>query len=226
MNSIVKLPGWYPPAELNEARARILNWGRSLGEHVYLIGQELMWIKQKVGHGGFSSWLSENIWFSERTAQRFMTFARKCCNEGALLEYHPGKNDIMSDSLIDANKLLRMPRAYELLKEWKKEPNPYLQDLPNIDIRALMGEIHELQRRAEKADDVQELIPIIDRLGTIYNEATEYKVRTEYQLGKILISIPEDRRDGLVELVNAPEHTRDQLIIESIAKNLAKTQSW
>ena len=81
----------------------------------------------------------------------------------------------------------------------------------------MMLEVHDLDRQTKETDDVQELKRIIDRLGTIYNEATEYKVRTEYQLGKILISIPEYQRDGLIALVNLPKHIRDQLFVDRIA---------
>jgi hypothetical protein len=62
-----------------------------LHEHAYLLGKNLIWAKEDVGHGNFLNWVETNLWFGERTAYHFMAFAKKCNRQGYLLEYHPGK---------------------------------------------------------------------------------------------------------------------------------------
>ena len=60
-------------------------------EHAYLVGKELMWVKEKVRHGNFLPWVEKNLWFQRATAVHFMRFAEKCDKAGKLLAYHPNK---------------------------------------------------------------------------------------------------------------------------------------
>jgi DUF3102 family protein len=89
MSDLVKLPSWSEPESLDDAKSAIMNLGRSLSEYAYLIGKHLVWIKERVGHGKFLPWVKENLWFSEDTAERMMSFARRCQKAGDLVEYHP-----------------------------------------------------------------------------------------------------------------------------------------
>ena len=59
---IIKLPLWQEPKDINEAKIRILNFGKNIHEHVYLIGKDLIWIKEKVGHGNFENWIEKEVY--------------------------------------------------------------------------------------------------------------------------------------------------------------------
>lgn len=89
---IIKLPLWQEPEDINEAKIRILNFGKNIHEHVYLIGKDLVWIRDKIGTTKFENeWIPNNIWFGQRTAYHFMGFSKKCDKFDSLLEYHPRK---------------------------------------------------------------------------------------------------------------------------------------
>ncbi|MFC1806280.1 DUF3102 domain-containing protein, partial [Planctomycetota bacterium] len=86
------LPEWSAPSSLDDAAATITRLGRNIHEYAYIIGKTLAWVKGKVGHGNFLPWLEANVWFAERTAQKFMAFARQCAGEDALLDYTTPKS--------------------------------------------------------------------------------------------------------------------------------------
>jgi Protein of unknown function (DUF3102) len=62
---------------INNAADASLTALRSSFEHACEAGQLLIEAKALVGHGGWSAWLADNTKISERTAQRWMRFARK-----------------------------------------------------------------------------------------------------------------------------------------------------
>lgn len=103
MKSIIRipkiLPVWKEPEDINEAKIFILDLGQNIHEHVYLVGKYLIWIKEKVGYGNFENWINENIWFGDRTAQRFIAFSKKCEYQNKLLEYHPRKLKVKTDTV-------------------------------------------------------------------------------------------------------------------------------
>ena len=74
----MKLPSLSKPKTLAEARTRILNLSRSMHENVYLIGIQLLWVKNKVGHGKFDLWVENNVkLFKKRTAIQMMRYAER-----------------------------------------------------------------------------------------------------------------------------------------------------
>lgn len=93
----ISLPQWIEPKSLDEAAARISDLGSTLAEHAYLVGCHLIWVKKKVGHGQFESWIETHVWFSTVTAWRFVKFANKCLKKNQLLSYLPSKSFIMKD---------------------------------------------------------------------------------------------------------------------------------
>jgi len=97
---ITKLPAYQEPANLDDAKTRIINLGRNMGEHAYIIGKILIWVKSQLEHGEFLKWTEKNVWFVQRTAQRFMSFSAKCDDKQKLLnEPHyleKEKSDTMS----------------------------------------------------------------------------------------------------------------------------------
>ena len=231
-NEIIALPAWQAPETLDEARSVILRLGKSLHEHAYLICKALAWAKGKLNHGEFTPWLKINVWFSERTAQRFMTFASKCDDEEKLLEYQPGKNDIMSDlrsselSADDAERAIRLAKAYELLEESENEPPDYLIEAREFaaeydETRAgYMTELAELSTRLPSVTEIGELKGTIDRATHIEKWAFEMKTRALRGLGNILNSIPQSELNDFLAFVNLPEIHRKKLAAERIAELL------
>jgi hypothetical protein len=83
------LPAWTPPPSTKDAAALITRLSKTLHEEAYTLGLTLIWVKKQLGHGDFIPWVEKNIWFGKRTAQRMITFARRCEKAGRCLEYHP-----------------------------------------------------------------------------------------------------------------------------------------
>jgi len=96
MNEVIQkeisLPAWNEPENLDEAQIRILDLGKNIHEHAYLVGKDLIWVKENVGHGNYETWIGNNVWFGPVTAWRFMAFADKCDGVGYLISYHPKKS--------------------------------------------------------------------------------------------------------------------------------------
>ena len=101
-----RLPEFVPPGDIETAKAILHSCRSSAGvaawtfsEQAYLAGKVLAHVKaEELEHGEFLGWLeAERI--GERTAQRLMRFAGDCDRVCRLLPYHPGKSDIMADSV-------------------------------------------------------------------------------------------------------------------------------
>lgn len=93
MNEITKkntkLPEFIEPQTIKQAQSAIQNLGRNMAEHAYLIGSNLTWIKSQLKHGEFIPWIEKNLWFNERSGQRYIKFAENCVKEMLLLSYQP-----------------------------------------------------------------------------------------------------------------------------------------
>ena len=68
-------------------------------QDIYDIGQKLLWVKEKIGHGRFLDWLAAEVGWSERNAQRFMNVA-----EG-INKRLQGKSAKLSDLNLDLSAL-------------------------------------------------------------------------------------------------------------------------
>lgn len=66
--------------------AEILNAKRAGGEAILAIGRGLMEAKAMLSHGEWLPWLTEQVEFSESTAQRFMRLAKEWSNPSALTD--------------------------------------------------------------------------------------------------------------------------------------------
>ena len=86
MNKLA-LPTFNDPATLKQAQSNIQGLGRNMAEHVYLIGRNLIWTKAQLKHGEFIPWVEKNLWFTRRTASKFLKFTKRCVEEKALLAY-------------------------------------------------------------------------------------------------------------------------------------------
>ena len=85
---IKTLPEYKQPLSLEDAKLAINQLGKNLHEHAYIVGGILIWAKRKTGHGKFEEWIKQNIWFSPRTGEHFMAYAKECDKVKQLLEYH------------------------------------------------------------------------------------------------------------------------------------------
>jgi len=88
---LIERPIWHEPDSFDNARIRIEKLGINMHQHAYLVGKDLIWVKEHLGHGDFIPWIDNNVWFGIKTADRFMEFAKRCDKEKYLLEYHPRK---------------------------------------------------------------------------------------------------------------------------------------
>jgi hypothetical protein len=95
-----------------------------------LIGKALIWVKGRLRHGQFGPWVESNLWFSQRTAQRFQGFALECDRASSLLEYQPGKNDMVTDLEVfekpkpvvsPSVRAMRLTMALEWVAQWDRE---------------------------------------------------------------------------------------------------------
>ena len=85
------LPKWKEPKDEGSCVIEIIHFLTSTAENVYNIGKHLLWVKDRVKHGEFGRWVDDHLPISQRTAQRFMVFAKDCDDQNRLLEYHPEK---------------------------------------------------------------------------------------------------------------------------------------
>ena len=83
--TIITLPSYTNPSSIDEAKINITNLGRNMNEHAYLVGKNLLYVKNQLNHGQFEAWIDRNLWFTSRTARNFMAFTEKCDEENKLL---------------------------------------------------------------------------------------------------------------------------------------------
>lgn len=82
-------------AFVQQQTVEIRRLGQRVIQDVYDIGQKLILVKEKMGHGSFTNWLAGEFGWSERTAQRFMNVAQ------VLNDRFKDKSDNLSDLSLD-----------------------------------------------------------------------------------------------------------------------------
>lgn len=102
------LPIFEEPSSLKEAALFINQLGKNMGEHAYIVGKILIWVKSQLKHGEFLNWIEDNVWFKERTARNFITFANKCDEQGFLLN-EPHYLEKMKSAKFADIKPLKLP---------------------------------------------------------------------------------------------------------------------
>ncbi len=83
-----------PPAEgrsIETITSEILDLKQKAGESILSIGQRLLEAKGLLSHGEWLPWLTEQVEFSERTAQNFMRLAREYSNPQTLADLGASK---------------------------------------------------------------------------------------------------------------------------------------
>jgi hypothetical protein len=90
----------YLAQQVLAAAQRIRQKVKQTLEHIFVIGQELIAVKQALPHGRFGPWLRAEFGWSERTARNFMTVVQR---------FGP-KSEIISDLPIDATAAYLLAR--------------------------------------------------------------------------------------------------------------------
>lgn len=163
------LPEWKPPQNLKHAATVISQLALTVHENGYLLGRTLLWVKKEVGHGDFVGWIETNVRrFTERTAARMMSHAKRCDKAGTLIEYHPRKRDTVS--LLTMSK--RKPKHVEPADDLASVPDPMppesrcyfdiahrlqqtYHDLSKDDQTQLLAMLRALLDGLEKGDTVE-----------------------------------------------------------------------
>ena len=129
--------------------SEILHYQAVGGDAVVQIGKRLIEAKAMLPHGGWLPWLSEQVNYSERTAQRLMKIARECSNPTALSDLGATK----------ALALLALPtdERAELLEAY---------DVPNITTRELEDAIRERDEARKRAEALSEQVKTLESHNT------------------------------------------------------------
>lgn len=117
------------PASLEDAVRKLKGYETTFAAHAYQIGRTLMWIKDQVGHGNFQEWVGKNLWFSARTARRFMAFSTQCDEEQTLLDYNgDGRPHKKKDTVVGRKREDWMSKVTDLVtdKHWRYLVNDFL----------------------------------------------------------------------------------------------------
>jgi N6-adenosine-specific RNA methylase IME4 len=87
------IPVFRNPSSIDDAENKIISLGSSMGEHAYLMGKYLSYVKENLARGQFDVWVERKLWFSRRTAYHFISFATEADEKGKLPErtYELGK---------------------------------------------------------------------------------------------------------------------------------------
>ena len=134
--------------------SEILHYQAVGGDAVIQIGKRLIEAKELLPHGGWLPWLSEQVNYSERTAQRLMKIARECSNPTALSDLGQTK----------ALALLALPD-----EEQKALLEAY--DVPNMSTRELEDAIRDRDAARKQAEILS------DQIKTLESHNTELETR-------------------------------------------------
>lgn len=118
--------------------SEILQLKTDAGNAIIGIGQRLIEAKELLSHGEWLPWLSDQVEFSERTAQDFMRLAREWSNPQTLADLGKAK----------ALKLLLLPPV-------EREEFMEAHDVPNMSTRELEDAIRERDEAKAEAERLE-----------------------------------------------------------------------
>ena len=180
----------------------ILHYQAVGGDAIIQIGQRLIEAKEQLPHGGWLPWLSEQVHYSERTAQRLMKIARECSNPTALSDLGATK----------ALALLALPSE-------EREEFMEMHDVPNMSTRELEDAIRErdeARKRAEEAEAAAET-------ARESREKMEQDMKLLKEQNALDRETTDKLRDRVKELENAPKEVyQDEAAIKAAADEARK----
>ena len=144
---------------------------RALGEmqaSIFVIGKELLVVKDKIGHGHFLRFIEDEFHWSGKKAERYMSVVRRFGNQiRQFVDFQPSvlyelaaKNT--SESVVERALEQHMGEGFVTLKEiksWKKQENQTNFEAATIDaIENISGEDAEIDKLDKKLDELEQEI--------------------------------------------------------------------
>jgi hypothetical protein len=118
------LPDLEDPKSIPDAIVEILGLSTTRQEAAYAIGQRFIWLKKQVREqgGNWIEWVEQNVArFSERTARRYMAFARMCVKARGILPRKAGDDPSDNDEWYTPDLILNPAR--EVLGGFDLDPS-------------------------------------------------------------------------------------------------------
>ena len=137
--------------EINALHDKMRRHADAMLQKATRIGELLSQMKEKLPHGQFANWLTENVSFSARTAQNYM---RIYCNKELI------KNENVS-LLSDAYNILKLPRV-KLRQTGEGEEKRYLKtfSLYSEEKEVLEDALNEAKEMLETDSDSEAIYHI------------------------------------------------------------------
>lgn len=175
------------------------------------IGKKLEEAKEKVGHGNFEKWCSENLDYSKAKAERFMRISKEYGKENSAYLESISKTSMWTDlSIHKALRLLSLDE--EDVKEFTEN-----HEINDLTVKELEEEIRKLKAENEDAGKLKEKIEKLqDSLKTIEEEKSELQSKYK-QIEQI------EQSAGMSEEVKAEIESKEKEI-EALQKKLEKAQ--
>lgn len=184
--------------------AEIITLKTDAGNAIIGIGQRLIEAKEMLPHGQWLPWLTDQVEFSERTAQDFMRLAREWSNPQTLADLGKAK----------ALKLLLLPTA-------EREDFMEAHDVPNMSTRELEQAIRE-RDEARKAAEYSEakLKEVNAQLDVNVEALAEMSLKHTEDAGTIT-----DLKTRIKELESRPIDVAVQVDEEAVEKAKAEARA-
>lgn len=192
------------------------------------IGKCLEAAKEKVKHGEWEEWCTENLGYSQRQAQRFMKIADTYGNENSIF----GKNDTLSD--------LSISKAYSLLSIPEDEVESFIEnnDVESMTVKELKEKIKLLEsEKDEQGTEMEKEILQLqeqmeqknDEAERLAGELAELKSQTAdpEEITKLeeKLQKAKNREKELKEKLKAEKDARDQEIQKALEKEQDKLKA-
>ena len=205
--------------------AEIITLKTDAGNAIIGIGQRLIEAKEMLSHGQWLPWLTDQVEFSERTAQDFMRLAREWSNPQTLADLGKAK----------ALKLLLLPAA-------EREEFMEAHDVPNMSTRELEQAIQERdeaiatakaeQAKAAKANDELlserlEMNRFRESNGQLHEEnkrLSEKVKELEFRLIDVAVQVDEEAVERAKEEARAAAEAEWREKVKAVEEKLAKAK--
>lgn len=180
------------------------------------IGRRLITVKDRLPHGSFENWCSDNLNFSKRKAERMMLIAKKADDENSIL----AKTTTLSDlSISKAFAILSAPEdiAAEVVET---------SDIDDMTVRELQEQIDKLKEEKkeaeEKADWAQTQLDL--EIETGEEKVREAQEKKDQELAKAKAQIT-SLKEHIEELKGEVKGSSDQEEIEKLKKQIEKLEA-
>lgn len=126
---------------LDQLATEIRYYSQQASWSIIEVGKRLIEAKKQVAHGEWADWLSQNVNFSQQTANKFMKCAEQFSNYASIRNLNPTQ--------MIALLALPEPETEDFIKQKEVEGNP----VEDMTIKTLRQEIKDWKARAEQAKD-------------------------------------------------------------------------